>query len=61
MHLKHDKCVMFLKMKPNTIVYTSLRYRDDLKRRALGLLSKEGYYIKIGRFTYKRTNKTLLC
>jgi hypothetical protein len=56
-HIEHKEARKWLKQPKGTIVYTSLRYRDDYKRRALGLLSYLGYYKKIGRFTYKRTDK----
>jgi len=58
MHLKNEICLRFLSLDEGITVYTSLRYRDDKKRRALGLLTKNGYFKKVHRFTYQRTNKT---
>lgn len=57
MHLEHRVSQSLIKVKEGAIIYTSLRYRDDKKRRALGLLAKEGYYKKVSRFGYERTNK----
>ena len=57
MHLEHPLCQRLIKLKEGTTVHTSLRYRDDKQRRALGLLRKEGYFKQLYRFVYKRTNK----
>jgi hypothetical protein len=57
MHLEHKICKELISKKPDTIIYTSLAYRQDKKRRALGLLCKNGFYKKIGGYTYQRTNK----
>lgn len=59
MHLEHKICKQFISLKEGTYKYTSLRYRDDKERRALGLLKKEGYFKQLGLFTYQRTNKKL--
>jgi len=57
MHLQHKICQQLISLKEGTYKYTSLRYRDDKYRRALGLLRKEGYFIQLGLFTYQRTDK----
>ena len=54
---KTDKQLISLPV--NQVYYTSLRWRDDKKRRSLGKLKDLGYFEQLGRFVYKRTDKKL--
>lgn len=46
-------------LKEGIDVYTSLAYRQDYRRRALGELKQHGYFKQLSRFHYQRTNKIL--
>lgn len=45
-------------LSAGTEVFTSLAYRQDYKRRGLQELKHHGYFEQLGRFHFKRTNKT---
>lgn len=46
-----------INLPTNTIYYTSLKYRHDKDRKDLAILTKYGYFQRIGRFMFKRTNQ----
>lgn len=48
-----------IELKPNTEVFTSLAYSQDYRRRGLHELKQHGYFIQLGRFHFKRTDKLL--
>ena len=57
MHLQHKMCQFLIGTKVGVTIYTSQAYSQDRTRRALGVLTKHGYFKKTGRFSYKRTDK----
>jgi len=54
---KTDK--FLISLSKNQVFYTSLRYRDDKRRRSLHKLKKLGYFEQISRFGFKRTDKII--
>lgn len=54
---KTDK--FLISLPKNQEFFTSLRYRDDKYRRSLHKLKKLGYFLQLGRFHFKRTDKQL--
>lgn len=52
---KTDK--FLIKLPKNQEFFTSLRYRDDARRRSLHKLKELGYFEQLSRFHFKRTDK----
>jgi len=57
MHLEHKTCKKLISLPKGSVIRTTIRWRDDQIRRALGLLRENGYYKIISKLTYERTTK----